>query len=78
MKKNIAIALLAGLLIGSHLPRANAEDPGITKYDLYSAAALIGILANEKTNVRFTESGFWGASNTQVARQYAQKMLENK
>ncbi len=78
MTKNIIIALLTGLLIGSNLPRANADTSSISRADLFTAAALIGVLASPNWNPKITAPCFGTPSTTQLVRQQVQNLLENK
>lgn len=48
MVKNIVIALLLGVVIGQNC-KAQTND-SISRRDLYAAAALCGILANQNSN----------------------------
>lgn len=80
MNKNIIIALLAGLLIGTNLPRANAETASISRADFFAEIALLGILVNQANDPERMTFGAWGAgiSKTKLARDYANNMLEGK
>ncbi len=51
MLKNIVIALLVGIIIGQTCKADTAANIGsISRKDLFAAAALCGIIANEKSN----------------------------
>jgi hypothetical protein len=84
MVKNIVIALLVGIIIGQTCKADTAINTNsITRKDLFAAAALCGIIANEKSN----PLGFklfndvrneWRSKNQFVAgaNYYADKMDE--
>jgi hypothetical protein len=84
MVKNIVIALLVGIIIGQTCKADTAVNiNSITRKDLFAAAALCGIIANEKSN----PLGFklfndvrneWRSKNQFVAgaNYYADKMDE--
>ncbi len=83
MNKNIIIALLVGLLIGTNLPRADADVPVISRRDLYTAATMIGILASPNWNPTNTKPQFFGTqqiqpSTTQLVKTYVDKLLEGQ
>jgi hypothetical protein len=85
MVKNVVIALLVGIIIGQTCKADTAVNLGsITRKDLFAAAALCGIIANEKSN----PLGFklfndvrneWRSKNQFVAgaNYYADKMDES-
>ena len=51
MIKNLTIVLLLGIIIGQNCKADTAVNiDSITRRDLYAAAALCGIIANERSN----------------------------
>ena len=50
MIKNVVIALLVGIVIGQNCKADVTSASSISRKDLFTAAALCGILANEKSN----------------------------
>jgi hypothetical protein len=50
------IALLVGIIIGSNMPKANADGEALDKKTFLEGMALCGILANE----RHDPLGAWG------------------
>lgn len=60
------------------MPRASADAPSLSRADLYTAAALIGILANPDWSVKNTEP-IWGTPSTaQLVNAHVNALLKSK